>query len=330
MMQFTGLEYLYIDIANHYGMDKELWDIRIQWTKDHMDNLEDMISTADSPIQFIKAVKVLRDTQANIPTGYIMSLDATASGIQIMATIVGCKTTAKAVNVISTGKREDVYSNIANHMNKLKKVNVSREDVKYPVMTIFYGSKRKPKELFGEDTEELKAFYKALDKRLPGAMDLMLEMQACWNPYKKKHCWTMPDGHKVKAKVLEPVDTKIEVDEFDHAEFTHRAYVNIPSDYGVALAANIIHSIDGWIVREMIRKANKAGFQLAAIHDSFWAHTNHMNEVRKFYKEIFIEMATTNMMQDILREVRKDKKYVFKKYSKKLAKDIRKTEYLLS
>ncbi len=332
MQTFTGLEYLYIDIANQYGLDKENWDIRLDWVNQYMDDLENptLIKDADSPIQYAKAVKVLRDTQAGVPTGHIMSLDATASGIQIMAVMIGCKKTARCVNVIDTGNRKDVYGDIAKQMNKLKKVNVSREEVKYPVMTVFYGSVNKPKELLGEDTKELAAFYNVLEKRLPGALELMDDMQSCWDPFALKHCWTMPDGHKVEAKVMEPVDTKIEVDEFDHAEFTHRAYVNMPSDYGVSLAANIIHSIDGWIVREMVRRADKAGFQLAAIHDSFWAHPNNMNQVRQFYIDIFVEMANSTMMQDILNELRGREKITYYKWSKKLAKHIRKSEYLLS
>mgnify|MGYP001552800247 FL=1 len=58
MRNFTGLEYLYIDIANQYGLDKENWDTRIHWTKDNEPDLEIQVHLADDPVLNTKAVKV--------------------------------------------------------------------------------------------------------------------------------------------------------------------------------------------------------------------------------------------------------------------------------
>ena len=41
MQKFNGVDYLKIDIANHYGLDKKLWDERLAWVNEHEDNLED-------------------------------------------------------------------------------------------------------------------------------------------------------------------------------------------------------------------------------------------------------------------------------------------------
>lgn len=67
---------------------------------------------------------------------------------------------------------------------------------------------------------------------------------------------------------MEPVSKKIEIDEMDHATFTHRVYVNMAMPTGISLAANIIQSIDAYIAREMIRRSHNQGFEMLAIHDN--------------------------------------------------------------
>lgn len=167
-----------------------------------------------------------------------------------------------------------------------------------------YGSKKQPRDAFGKDTPELHAFYQAMRNLAPGAMKAMQIIQAQWNPGATEHCWTMPDGHRVIAKVIVECDKRIEVDEMHHATFTHRSYINASNPDGLSLAANITHAVDGWIVREMLRRSKKAGFQLATIHDSFWAHPNYMNQVRQQYLDIMMEIARSNMLADILSEIR--------------------------
>jgi DNA-directed RNA polymerase len=329
MRKFTGLEYLYIDIANQFGLDKESWDTRIKWTKDHMDDLESLTDDADDKPLYIKGVAALRDTQAGIPTGFIMGLDATASGLQIMAALTGCTKSAKCVNLIDTGRREDVYDIIPKQMQKYTSTKVTRKHAKPAIMTTYYGSKATPRAIFGEHSEELAAFYKALNKRTPGPLQLMKDIQALWEPGTYSYSWTLPDKHVVVADIYDAVDKRIEIDELDHASFTHRMYKNVATEYDVSLAANIVHSIDGYIVREMYRRTAKMGIQMTAIHDSFWAHPNDMNHIRWFYIQIMAEIAKSNLMSKIFSEI-EERKIKYEKRSKKLAKKILKSEYALS
>jgi len=303
MQTFTGIEYIKIDMANQYGLDKLTWDARIEFITTNINNLDTLETNAKEPILFAKAKRAYRDATAKHKTGFIMGLDATASGIQIMACLQGCPKTAKQVNLGNTGAREDVYQVVADKMSKIVGDQLYKEDVKKPVMTTFYGSKNQPEEAFGEDTPELEAFYKTLSEMLPGAMECMQDMQKCWQPTVLEHKWTLPDGHVAKVKVLNTVDKKIEIDELDHATYTHRAYVNTPAPKGLSLAANIVHSIDGWIVREQVRKASMQGFELLTIHDSFWASPNFMNNVRQNYLDTLKEIADSSLLEDILNEI---------------------------
>lgn len=77
---YSAIDYLCIDIANHYGKDKWLFEQRIQWVKDNYPILEQLADTAEDKPLFIKAVHELRNVVAGKPTGHIVQLDATCSG----------------------------------------------------------------------------------------------------------------------------------------------------------------------------------------------------------------------------------------------------------
>ena len=69
---------------------------------------------------------------------------------------------------------------------------------------------------------------------------------------------------------------------------------------------------------------------MLTIHDNFIASPNHMNKVRQNYVEILAEIADSNILQDILREVTQNFSLVYKKYSNDLGKSILESEYALS
>ena len=266
MQQLNPLEYIKIGVANAYGLDKETWDTRLNW----FDNLSQgdiaqALKDAKEPILIQKGLNAFRDALNGVPTGYMCNLDATASGIQIMAALTGCHKTAERVNLINTGNRENVYQYIPDKLNS----DFTADEVKKPIMTTFYGSKKQPQELFGEDTPELAEFYETLEEELPGAMMCKEGIRGCWQGDSLYHAWRLFDGHTAYVPNMVLEKKKIEIDEFEHGTFHHLMYVNKSSNYGTPLIGNIVHSVDGYIVREMLRKANEQGFHLLTIHDSF-------------------------------------------------------------
>ena len=120
----------------------------------------------------------------------------------------------------------------------------------------FYGSKQKPKDVFGDGTPEFRAFHEANTTVAPGACELLELSLASWQKWAKYHAWEMPDGFTVFIPVMVQVETKIEVDELDHASFTYVHEVNQGTETGLSLAANTIHSVDGMVVREISRRCN--------------------------------------------------------------------------
>ena len=153
--------------------------------------------------------------------------------------------------------------------------------------------------------------------------------QSFWDPTATKYTWAMPDGHVVHIPVMIKEDKGLEIDEADHLRFTYRAEVVAPRNEGRSLAANIVHSVDAWVAREMIKKASLNGVYLAPIHDCFYAHPNHMNMVRQWYRECVARVADMNLVESILSQI-SGRRQTYHKLSNDLSKDILQSEYALS
>lgn len=258
MQTFTPIQYLKIDIANSAGLDKELFEDRIQWFDDHADCLIDFLNDAEEPAQFYAGMLAYQDVQAKQPTGYLVGLDATASGTQIMAAITGCRITAETVNLVNPNVRADGYTIGYTFMRDLldgKLDKFERKDIKDAIMTYFYGSNANPRNLFGENTVEHQMFIEMLKQKFPGAFFLRNDLIDLWQPNALAHHWTLPDGFDAVVKVMTMKEESFEVNELN-SSFTHRYWINEGQATGLSLAANIVHSIDGMVVREMGRRAN--------------------------------------------------------------------------
>jgi hypothetical protein len=267
MIYYTPYEYMLIGLANAYGLDKRTFEERIEWAKINVTDLlymYNLVIHAKNPILFQKAIMALEDVHQGIPTGYIMDLDCTASGIQILACLTGCKESARLVNFIDPDIRYDAYTESVGIMNQYLEPEqhvgligkTTRDDVKQSLMTVFYGSSTEPVKLLGKGTPQLRSFYKMVTETFKGPWELTQELINAWQPYAAYHEWNLPDGHTAHVKVMQTKDVVIELDELDHATFTHRVMVNEGTESGVSLVANVTHSIDAMLVREVTRRCN--------------------------------------------------------------------------
>lgn len=261
MREFTGWQYLLIDAANQYGLDKETFEKRIEWAETNLNELEalavDKGEWKEKPL-YLKAVMAIRKAQAGKPTGHLVGFDAVCSGLQIMSAVTGCKAGAAATGLIDPEVRADAYTLCTQLMQKrLPTLSVAhRADVKRAVMTSLYGSKMEPKTLFGEGTPELNAFYEAMYEMAPGACELLEDLLQSWNAYTLSHSWKLPDGGDVVVKVMDTVEKRIEVDELGHATFAYQYEENVGSKTGLSNAANVVHSLDSYVLRCLERRCN--------------------------------------------------------------------------
>lgn len=254
MQLFTPAEYLKIDIASNYGMDKSTWNERIEWFDDNQNNLLQLLSQAKEPALYYAGVLAWEDTQSGKPSGYPISLDATASGFQLLAVLTGDANAASLCNVTDTGYREDAYTRVYQAM--LSKIGdtskIERDDVKQAVMCSLYGSEAIPKEVFGKG-QLLSAFYETMQEVAPAAWELNTAFLEIWDTEAWSNDWVLPDNFHVKIKVM---DTIVEKVHFMNQPFDVYRKVNQPMEKGRSLGANVIHSLDAMIVREMTRRCD--------------------------------------------------------------------------
>lgn len=260
---FSGIEYLKMDIASSFGLDKNTWSDRLSWFETNLPKHEfatgpelvDFCRTAEEPAQALAGILAYRAAKYGQPIGYLCGLDATASGLQLLALLAGDERAGAICNLVRTGRREDAYKAVHERVDALMGISsqILRDPVKKALMTHLYGSKAEPKKCFGEDTPELHAFYQAVDELLPGADQLNRDLIGLWNPEALAHSWTLPDGFEVVVKVMATVEHQVQ---FLDRPFSIPEKVNVPQDVGLSMGANIIHSIDGLVVREINRRCN--------------------------------------------------------------------------
>jgi hypothetical protein len=249
---FTPLEYLKIDVASNYGLDKSDWNDRLAWFDKNQDELADLVQSAEEPALFYAGVKAYQKAISGEPISYPVSLDATASGAQILALLIGCEKSAKLCNVLDAGYRGDLYTTLYKGMtDRIGSVSkIKRADTKQAIMTALYGSVAKPIQIFGEG-ELLSAFFTTMEEDATGIWLLNQALLNLWKPDALVNSWVLPDNYHVHVKVMDDAEETVH---FLERPYTVYHKVNAPAEDGRSLGANITHSIDGMVVREMTRR----------------------------------------------------------------------------
>lgn len=274
MQTFTPFEYLMIAIANAQGLDKKLFEERIEWTKSNGKHLRNFIDDAEDKPKYVRCVMELeRLLSGQTKSNLMIGLDATASQLQMMSALCGCHKSAYNVNLIDPTKRLDVYMSLLNAMNQYlpedKWIQASkdgigggftRDSLKKPLMHSLYDSTKTPRDTFGKGSIELTSFYNALDNDVAvGCRKLQADIRAAYEYEKLQYEVTMPDGFEAITKVMRADDKTVELEELlnpngNASHFTHRIKINAPDEEYRALGADMIHRTDSFVLRELKRR----------------------------------------------------------------------------
>jgi hypothetical protein len=263
MQKFTPKQYLQMDIASNFGLDKADWDERLKWFATNEHQLFSLVTQAKTPALYYAALLAWREVEQGKPTGYPISLDATASGLQILACLTGDRRAAQLCNVVNMGHCTDAYQVLYSYMQaKAGAVGIiDRDMVKEAVMTALYNSEAIPKKVFGTG-KMLGIFYETVEENAPAAWELNQMYKAMWDSSRDTYLWTLPDNFHVVVKVI---DTKFDTVRFGGGHFDVSTKVHAPTAEGRSLSANTTHSLDGMIVREMTRRCNYNPKQVAQV-----------------------------------------------------------------
>ena len=320
--------WLRFQVSTCYGLDKETLDDRLSWTYANEDLIEriatepiDNISDweeVEEPWQFLAACEefyhcvIKRD---RISTGLPVAIDATCSGLQILAGLAKDKSTAKLVNVVPSDKPQDAYKVIA----ETSKPNIpeklrpywDRKCTKRTVMTIPYNAKPfsnrsyikealkdKEVDIEKEDlTQTVNAVRDAMNVIVPGPMRVMKWIESeVSNAIKRGSTeleWVTPSGFVVSQQIFKKEFERITLQVLGQCNMRVSTGDSAEVDkarHKAATAPNLIHSLDASL---LCLAALDFNHPIALIHDSVLCRATDMTElsiiVREKYMYLFAE-----------------------------------------
>lgn len=254
MSIFTPAQWCLIDLASQYGMDKKPFEERLQFGREMLEEIKlgkDMstyITEAESPECFALRILTIQDILEGKPCGHPLGLDAASSGPQILSVLCRCAIGMSNTGVMGTTV-PDLYTTIYHNMETEKKR--SRSQVKKACVPYVYGSTNAPELVFGDDAL---AFERAYAAAVPMAATVREILLSAWNPTATHHTWVLPDGHVAHVPVTDSII-------YEGAQMGTKSYHFIETqlitkDIGMSLPANVTHSFDSYIARELSERAN--------------------------------------------------------------------------
>ena len=250
MERFSGKDWIKIDIANAYGKDKLTWKERLEWFENNKNNLSNF--EPDEPARAYAGIKALDQVERNEPIGFMVALDATSSFAQMQGLLLGERMACYLSNVIGSEKRQDLYTYLYKKLtDKIVNCpkNITRAAIKQVIMQFFYGGEKTPKSILGEDI--FNKFLEVMKEELPLCFGLRQYLIKHWNPMTDTYKWVLPDNFHVALEV-EKKFTKNFIFKGKLFNFSYKE--KSPTPTGKSLGPNFIHSVDGFILREMVAR----------------------------------------------------------------------------
>ena len=325
----VAVDWLKFHVATQYGLDKSPIKERISWTENNHTLIEKIATdpignlheweVADEPFQFLAACEEYYACVISCSrcyTGLPIAVDATCSGLQILAGLARDASTAKLVNVIPSDKPQDAYKVIA----EASKPNIpeclhdvwDRKCTKRTVMTVPYNAKPFSNRGYIRDalaeknvevhkdvlTQVVAAVRQAMDEVVPGPMAAMKWIESTVAELIKAGAteitWTTPSGFTVTQRLMKPeVETlrlkllgcvkkvSVAIGDSDVVDLLHHKNATAP---------NLIHSLDASLLHI---SALRFDAPLALIHDSVLCRSSDMSIlsaiVRETYMHLFAE-----------------------------------------
>ena len=318
-------KWLAFQVATTFGLDKASMEERQQWVRDNIDYItliandpynEKEWENADEPWQFMAACceyyhcVIKRD---KLTTNSCVAIDATCSGLQILAGLAKDKSTAELVNVTRSPVPQDAYKVVA--MTSRGDIPArlrpfwDRKTVKRVVMTVPYNAKpysnrsyireallEKGVEIDKDElTQTVKAVRDAMNKVVPGPMAVMkwIETEVAKSLKTKKHLeWTTPSGFKVHQEIMNydgEHQERIRLHLLGNCRLRLNKLTDDPNidRHKAATAPNLIHSLDASLLHLATIRFKHP---IALIHDSVLCRATDMSILSTLVRETYMQL----------------------------------------
>lgn len=318
--------WLAFQVATTFGLDKAPMAERLEWVRenhdlitkvatDPIDNLPEW-EMVEEPWQFMAACHeyyhccILCDKQT---TGLMVAVDATCSGLQILAGLAKDQSTASLVNVCPGDRPSDAYKAVAEEAKKYLPAELhpwmTRKTTKRTVMTIPYNATRSSswgyiREALVEQgfepeksqvSEVVSAVYQSMDAIVPGPMRVMRWIKTHVGQYIRSGAteveWTTPSGfvvnqqrnkretERLKLQLLGTTQVTLSVGDGDPCPTRHKS----------STAPNLIHSLDASVLHETFQRFNGP---FTVIHDSVLCRATDMGTLNQLVRETYTDIFT--------------------------------------
>lgn len=114
--------------------------------------------------------------------------------------------------------------------------------------------------------------------------------------------WTLPDGFVVEYAINE-VENLIINKELEGADFKvklHNTWRKSLPAMVVALAPNIVHSVDAYMLRRVVELCD---FEIVAIHDSYGCHSCNVTKMNEAIVQVMKEITGMDLINKILAQI---------------------------
>lgn len=321
-----GLYWLRFQLATTYGLDKASMVERQAWAIENED-LFSRVATdplgsihlweaTEEPFLFLAACEeyhAVHIAKTRVNTHLPIAVDATCSGLQVLAGLSHDRSTAELVNVLPGDKPNDAYKAVAEAVNsRLPEgfpLELTRSDVKRVVMTIPYNAKPfsnrgyirtalsdRGEEITPEQLTEIVSLTReAMNEIVPGPMRVMewlnREIGQAIRDGKDHIEWTTPSGFNVRQDLRKVETERIETHLLGRMQLNVGVGRGNPdlNHHKNAGAPNLIHSCDASLLQLGLRDFPKP---FTVIHDSVLCLANHMDELNRRVREAYAHCFT--------------------------------------
>ena len=332
-------KWLAFQVATTFGLDKSPMEERQQWVKDNQ-HLITLIAcdpyrniseweNVEEPWQFLAACNeyyhcvIAKDRNTtNLP----IAIDATCSGLQILAGLARDKSTAELVNVTRSPMPQDAYKVVAqvSRWNIPERIqNVwDRKCVKRTVMTIPYNAKPYSNRTYiklalkekgieidkDELTQTVTAVRDAMNNVVPGPMAVMKwiedEVSRALARGVSELEWVTPSGFVVHQKIQKKQYERLQL------QLLGKCEIRVATDdtdevdkarHKAATAPNLIHSLDASLLHLATMRFKHP---IALIHDSVLCRATDMSILSTLVRETYMHLfAKHDYLTDFAKQI---------------------------